>query len=89
MSRSMCVCVCVCARARLRVGPPSAKQVQMHVVRVLQTAILSEPNYIHGAALLQVHGIRVGIRCKMMRSRIAAPCVVCVYGGGRSGAGYA
>ena len=29
-------------------------QVQMHVVRVLQTAILSEPNYIHSAALLQV-----------------------------------
>ena len=29
------------------------EKVQMHVVRVLQTAILSEPNYIHGASLLQ------------------------------------
>ena len=29
------------------------EKVQMHVVRVLQTAILSEPNYIHGTSLLQ------------------------------------
>ena len=29
------------------------EKVQMYVVRVLQTAILSEPNYIHGASLLQ------------------------------------
>lgn len=29
------------------------EKVQMYVVRVLQTAILSEPNFIHGAALLQ------------------------------------
>jgi brefeldin A-inhibited guanine nucleotide-exchange protein len=29
------------------------EKIQMHVIRVLQTAILSEPNYIHGASLLQ------------------------------------
>ena len=29
------------------------EKVQMHIVRVLQTALLSEPNYIHGASLLQ------------------------------------
>ena len=32
------------------------EKVQMHIVRVLQTAILSEPNYIHGVSLLQ--GVR-------------------------------